>query len=186
VDVKTLCLGVLTLGEHSGYQIKKHFEDAFSHFFPAGYGSIYPALAALAAERLVTVTEVAPCGGKPAKKVYALTPAGRARLRQELGVAAPSHRVRSQFVVQLYFAHLLGADALAEKLDERLADIERSLDAVRCFEQGGHPPPARAMVAGLARATLEAQRDFLLAHRGQFLSALAEPAATSLEEEPAP
>ncbi len=33
MDVKTLCLGVLCHGDATGYDIKKHFETAFSHFF---------------------------------------------------------------------------------------------------------------------------------------------------------
>ena len=48
MDVKTLCLGLLTAGEACGYDLKKTFESSFKHFFPAGYGSIYPALADLA------------------------------------------------------------------------------------------------------------------------------------------
>ena len=48
MDIKTLCLGVLTQGEASGYDIKKHFECVFSHFYVAGFGSIYPALTELA------------------------------------------------------------------------------------------------------------------------------------------
>ena len=48
LDVKTLCLGLLSRGEASGYDLKKDFESLFRHFFPAGYGSIYPALAGLA------------------------------------------------------------------------------------------------------------------------------------------
>ena len=48
MDVKTLCLGVLHLGDASGYEIKKQCEEGpFGQFFAAGFGSIYPALAAL-------------------------------------------------------------------------------------------------------------------------------------------
>jgi hypothetical protein len=54
MDVKTLCLGVLTEGNKSGYEIKRCFEEAFSHFFVAGFGSIYPALAELSRAGLVT------------------------------------------------------------------------------------------------------------------------------------
>ena len=40
MDVKTLCLGVLTLGDASGYEIRKQFEEGpFAHFFGASYGS---------------------------------------------------------------------------------------------------------------------------------------------------
>ena len=58
MDTRTLCLGVLTERPMSGYEIKKHFEQAFRHFFMAGFGSIYPALAELARDGLVTVESV--------------------------------------------------------------------------------------------------------------------------------
>ena len=44
MDVKTVCLGMLTDGTASGYDLKKEFESTFAHFFAAGYGSIYPAV----------------------------------------------------------------------------------------------------------------------------------------------
>jgi DNA-binding PadR family transcriptional regulator len=53
MDVKTVCLGMLTDGDASGYDLKKEFESSFGHFFAAGYGSIYPALGALARDGMV-------------------------------------------------------------------------------------------------------------------------------------
>ncbi|MCZ6511637.1 MAG: PadR family transcriptional regulator, partial [Alphaproteobacteria bacterium] len=48
MDTKTLCLGVLTHGDASGYEIKKALEDGpFGHIQEIGFGSIYPALAKL-------------------------------------------------------------------------------------------------------------------------------------------
>lgn len=83
MDVKTVCLGMLTDGEASGYDLKKHFESSFGHFFAAGYGSIYPALASLAAHELVSC-QCIPQDGKPDRKVYSITSAGRAALQVEL------------------------------------------------------------------------------------------------------
>ena len=77
MDVKTVCLGMLTDGEASGYDLKKHFESSFGHFFAAGYGSIYPALASLAADGQVSCKCI-PQEGKPDRKVYSITDAGRA------------------------------------------------------------------------------------------------------------
>ena len=57
MDVKTVCLGILTNGESSGYDMKKCFESSFGHFFAAGYGSIYPALASMAEDGLVEYRE---------------------------------------------------------------------------------------------------------------------------------
>ncbi len=75
MDVKTVCLGLLTFGEASGYDLKKHFDAAFEHFFSTGYGSIYPALASLAEEGLADCTAV-PQAGRPDRKVYRITAAG--------------------------------------------------------------------------------------------------------------
>jgi len=56
MDVKTLCLGVLSRGTASGYEIKKQCEEGpFAHFYAAGFGSIYPALNALLNNRLISL-----------------------------------------------------------------------------------------------------------------------------------
>ena len=45
MNIRTLCLGILSFREATGYEIKKMVEDGmFSHFIDASYGSIYPAL----------------------------------------------------------------------------------------------------------------------------------------------
>jgi hypothetical protein len=45
VHVKTLCLAVLSMGDASGYEIKKLLEGPFRHIHEASFGAIYPALA---------------------------------------------------------------------------------------------------------------------------------------------
>ena len=53
MNVRTLCLGVLSFGEATGYEIKKEIEEGpFSHFIEASFGSIYPALTQLLGEGL--------------------------------------------------------------------------------------------------------------------------------------
>lgn len=64
MDVETVCLGMLTDGAASGYELKKQFESTFGHFFAAGYGSIDPALSSLAGQGLVTCEHIAQ-DGKP-------------------------------------------------------------------------------------------------------------------------
>ena len=77
MDVKTLCLGVLTEGDKTGYEIKRCFEEAFSHFFGAGFGSIYPALADLSRRGLV---KKLPCRECPVAVLVALSAAAETRL----------------------------------------------------------------------------------------------------------
>lgn len=164
MDVKTICLGVLTLGDKSGYEIKKHVEHGFSHFFVAGFGSIYPALGELTRPGLVTCTDITQ-RKRPDKKVYSITRRGR----EQLIDTPPRHKARSEFAVLLYFAHLLPPSRLAELLDQRAHDIADMLATSDAFERHAHPSPSREMVAGLGRAALSAQLEFLQDRREWLL-----------------
>ncbi|GAB6042906.1 helix-turn-helix transcriptional regulator [Endothiovibrio diazotrophicus] len=177
MDVKTLTLGVLCLGEASGYEIKKRFEDAFQHFFAAGFGSIYPALKKAEEEGLVTCTEV-PQEGRPDKKVYRITAAGRAAFAAELAATSPEHKVRSEFLVLIYFAHLLPPARLAEVLEERqrgFEEMRRMVEGcdVECPE-AGELTPALRFVAGYATAVFGAAIDYIDAHKGELVDAIKE------------
>lgn len=173
MDVKTLCLGALTFGEASGYDIKKFFECTFSHFFVAGYGSIYPALSTLAEQGLVTCRTESQ-EGKPDRKLYALTREGREALLQDLGGAPPNHKVRSEFLVQMFFAHLLPRERLEELFEQRLESVERNLEQIESFmrehKSGACPAePGALFCAGFGRAVLSAGRDFILTHRAEVI-----------------
>ena len=77
MDVRTICLGILTRGPATGYEIKKLFEDdGYQHFVEASFGSIYPALNRLTEEGLVSVREDAQ-EKRPDRKVYSITTAAR-------------------------------------------------------------------------------------------------------------
>lgn len=124
MDVKTVCLGMLTDGPASGYDLKKQFESSFAHFFAAGYGSIYPALSSLADSQLVDCEEVAQ-EGKPDRKVYRITDAGRDFLKDALQNPCPCHKVRSEFLATMCFAHLMRRGDIETVLDHRLEEIDR-------------------------------------------------------------
>ena len=170
MDVKDLCLGALTHGEATGYDIKKFFESSFSHCFLAGYGSIYPALAELTAEKLVTARTV-PGQGGPSRKIYRLTEAGRKAFLSRLRKTIPQHKVKSEFLVLMHFAEFLPAERLDAILDERLEDIQHQLKLIRAFESrvsnpdAPHSPGAR-FVCGFGRAVMTAASDYIQTHRG--------------------
>lgn len=124
MDVKTVCLGMLTDGPASGYDLKKQFESSFAHFFAAGYGSIYPALSSLAESGLVECEEV-PQDGKPDRKVYRITDEGRSFLREALQNPCPCHKVRSEFLATMCFAHLMRPADIETVLDHRVEEIAR-------------------------------------------------------------
>jgi PadR family transcriptional regulator AphA len=158
MDVRTLCLGVLSLGDASGYEIKKRLEDTFSHFYDASFGSIYPALSRLQSEGLVRC-EIETQAKRPDKKVYSLTVDGRLTLIQELNKLPGHDRVRSEFLVAMYFADLLPAGQVANLIDRRIA--EHRGQVVELAEREGQGTPAQRFVAGYGRALYDAAAAYL-------------------------
>ncbi len=119
MDVKTLCLGVLSRGACSGYEIRKQFEEGpFSHFQEAGFGSIYPALKKLTEETLVTC-EQRPQDSRPDKKVYAITQKGRHALFEAVNRPPGEDKFRSDFMYMMFFSDLISPADLDRRIAER-------------------------------------------------------------------
>jgi PadR family transcriptional regulator, regulatory protein AphA len=184
MDVKILCLGVLTERPMTGYAIKKRFETGFRHFFVAGFGSIYPALAELARDGLVTVESVAQ-DKRPDKKVYRVTPAGRALLGRELAATEPRHKVRSEFLTLVYFAHLLPPERVAAVLDVMTHEWQRILDEdLQAAERRGDGPeltPGRRFALEFGRTMLSTALDHVRRHAPELLRQLDRPAAPTAQ-----
>ena len=162
MDVKTVCLGMLTDGEASGYDLKKEFESSFGHFFAAGYGSIYPALNALARDGLVECRCI-PQEGKPDRKVYRITESGRTQLLEALGNPCPSHKVRSEFLATMCFAHLMTREQVETVLDNRVREMANYLELFREFEttcMDDWPPGAR-FVLGFGKTMMQTMREYV-------------------------
>ena len=180
MDVKTVCLGMLTRGEASGYDLKKDFESSFAHFFAAGYGSIYPALAGLARQGLVDCREV-PQDGKPDRKVYSITEAGMQHLLRELDNPAPSHKIRSEFLATMCFAHLLEPAKVRAVLDSRIEDVDRCLrmlDEIECSCDEEWPAGV-TFTLEFGRAMLRAQKEFVERNRHRVEGQSAPPARSA-------
>lgn len=172
MDVKSVCLGILTSGPASGYDLKKCFESTFGHFFPAGYGSIYPALAALSDEGLVACEEVAQ-DGKPDRKVYSITAEGERVLDSALDNPAPTHRVRSEFLATLFFAHLMSAKQIDTVLDHRCAESEAFIEELSAlnFGEDSHWPPGAEFAAGFGIAMADACKRYIAENRHKLATA---------------
>lgn len=171
MDTKTLCLGVLTRGDASGYEIKKAFESGpFGHIQEIGFGSIYPALAQLLKDDLVTVTQYAQVG-RPDKKVYSLTSSGRLYLLDALDEPTEPDKVRSDFLFHMMFAHLLSPSALEDMIDERMAVLKSGIANLENFSDAGFPLASEEFINGYALAIYRAMADYIEEHRYQLVGA---------------
>jgi DNA-binding PadR family transcriptional regulator len=157
---------MLSDGPASGYDLKKQFESSFAHFFAAGYGSIYPALSTLAKDGLVSCEEI-PQEGKPDRKVYRITEDGHDALLSALADPTPSHKVRSEFLAMMCFAHLMTAEQIDTVVDNRLGDIEcyKQLFAELEASCDEHWTPGHHFVLGFGRTIAETMKKYIETNR---------------------
>jgi DNA-binding PadR family transcriptional regulator len=157
---------MLTEGEASGYDLKKEFESSFSHFFAAGYGSIYPALNALARDGLVECQHI-PQEGKPDRKVYRITESGREHLLAALQNPCPSHKVRSEFLATMCFAHLMSREQIETVLDNRVKEMTDYLRLFKEFEASCMDdwPPGARFVLGFGQTMMKTMREYVEENR---------------------
>ena len=174
MDAKTLCLAVLSRGDASGYEIKKKLEEApFSHFQDTGFGSIYPALGALSKDGLVTGRAM-PQEKRPDKKVYSITPAGRTTLIEALQHPPGPDKFRSDFLFILFLADHASPEHLRRIIDDRISTYEERIAAMEERCSGDTKlPPGHAFVHGFGLMLYRTAREYLLAHREEFLKEMA-------------
>ncbi len=174
MDAKTLCLGALTCGDASGYEIKKMFEEgAFAHFHQVSFGSIYPALAKLCEEGLIDMHEESQ-DGRPDKKVYSLTDKGRDALRLAVKKTPAPDKVRSEVMVMFFLQEYLEADHLSEVFYQQLNTYRALLEKVNELDDTGMTSE-QMFVRGLGRT-----------YYGSIVKYMEENASMILREETKP
>lgn len=170
IDVKTLCLGVLSRGDASGYEIRKAFDEgALSHFSDAGFGSIYPALKRLTEDGHIQLLPQEG-EGRPDKKVYRITPAGRSALYQALARQPSPDKLRSDFMFIVSFGHLLQPRHLDRVVGDRIAYLRRLVEQMDRTPDS-HASAGERFVDGLSRALYVAAADYLEKNRNSLLDA---------------
>ena len=182
MNVRTICLAILYEGEATGYEIRKlSVEGDYSYFIDASFGSIYPALAKLEADNLVS-SHVEQQDGKPAKKIYAITEAGRRAFIASLFEKLGDDEFRSEFLLFARFASELPASLVETRLRERVASIDAEISEMNRLSED-HTHPADCWVIDYGRTCMAVARDYIVAHMGELI-ALARPetAATDAAE----
>ena len=139
MDVRTLCLGILTFGDATGYEIKKTFQERLSLVFDAGYGSIYPALTKLTADKLVSCRSETQ-DKRPDKKVYSITTEGRLAFVKALKKEPAQDKFKSEALTTLMFAHLLPARNVSALIDTIINDYEQNITELskECTMKNSH------------------------------------------------
>jgi PadR family transcriptional regulator, regulatory protein AphA len=176
MDARTLSLGSLGLGDASGYEIKKLYEEGdLSHFYAVGFGSIYPALTRLVEEGSAECFDQ-PQDKRPDKKVYRITRKGRRELIRSLAVQPGPDKIRSELCFLLLFANLLPAAQIEKLIDDRIAWYREQMAEIDASEAETPDASASArFLGGLGHAIYKAAADFMATHKSEIVAAAQAP-----------
>ena len=120
MSLRFTLLGFLSYGAQTGYDLKKCMDNSTQFFWCAGLSQIYPTLKKLAEEGRVEAI-VVPQEGKPDKKVYFITEAGRAALLDWL--AEPLNELwpkKEPALLKLFFSGALDKEMVLAQLRRQL------------------------------------------------------------------
>ncbi|MBO7745604.1 PadR family transcriptional regulator [Paenibacillus sp. MWE-103] len=146
----------------SGYELTKLLQV----FWQAQHSQIYPLLAKLEKEGLVTF-ELIGQTGKPDKKLYSITDAGTGRLRAWIKEQPPSDILeRDEFLIKIYAIGLLdpetGRKLFLERREALLARLARMQEGMKGMEEDEDPPVADIASKQFGRYLLYERRMRLL------------------------
>ena len=169
MNVRTLCLSVLYDCEATGYDIRRLcVEGEFAYFVEASFGSIYPALARLEEDGLVTSRTV-PQKGKPARKVYSITEEGRRAFAEELTGPVGEDVFRSPFLMLARFVSILPQDLVRARINEQIERIAAERKAMDQIQQDHPDSQADRWVINYGREVLGVAEKYLRTHMDELI-----------------
>ncbi len=139
-QTQTAVLGALSVLPMTGYALREEIRAVLGHFWSESFGQIYPALAELERQQLI---ERRGADGSRSS-VFAITPAGTARLRELLSAPVQPVRPRNGLLLRLFFGRQLGPGACRTLIKDARAQAEAQLAdlaAARAESQEGGEHP---------------------------------------------
>jgi len=125
----------------SGYELGRRFDKSIGHFWSATHQQIYKVLGRMAEAGLVEVSEVEQ-DGRPDKKVYVITDAGRTELFDWTARPTPPERLRSSFAVKLRALPFGDRDAIVDDVRRIRAEHVEKLTYYESSAAKFYPDPS--------------------------------------------
>lgn len=165
MELECVLLGLISMRPGvTGYELNRIMRES-TGYLVASLSHIYPALRRLHDRGLVTYSDV-PIKNRLAKKMYSITPAGEALLREWLAqpVEARELDVRP-FLLKMAFSPLMDKASILAHMDREIArleryhlEVERGIDIEIDYLDKTNVDPARAglLWSGLNRISVRA------------------------------
>jgi len=127
ITLHSALLGLLARRPLTGYEILKRFTRSVVFFWNAKRSQIYAELKRM--ERLGFVTSrVSVQQGRPNKRLYAITPAGKAALRLWLDRPTPAGPIKDEMLLRTFFSHVLPPPRAVAYLERHGEEHRRVLE----------------------------------------------------------
>jgi PadR family transcriptional regulator, regulatory protein AphA len=152
-------LSILALREHPTYELAKQMRDSLRYLWPRAESNVYAEPRRLVDAGLAEVREER--NGDRRRKVYAITPAGRAALASWLSSPSARQRYESEALLKVFFAEngtkrdlLAAIRGLREDALAAIAHFQRFADL---YAAGGGRYPERFALSALVARLLSEQ-----------------------------
>lgn len=122
-QTETAVLGGLSIEPMTGYALREAIRDVLGHFWSESFGQIYPTLRRLQGEGLIESVTSEDTG----RATFAITNAGRQRLRERLGEPIQQAAPRNALLLRLFFGRQLGPVACRQLVEDARAQAESRL-----------------------------------------------------------
>jgi DNA-binding PadR family transcriptional regulator len=128
-------LGMLMKHSLSGYEIKQIFEQRFSYFFQASYGTIYPMLGKMEREGLITKENVIQ-EGRPNKHLYTITDKGKQQFFAYLNSPLKDDTFKSDFLMRLYFGEFVDEENIINWINSEIKHTRELVENLKRDYEG--------------------------------------------------
>jgi len=117
MSLRFALLGLLARESLTGYDLTKRFDSTVGFFWSAKHSQIYPELANLTQEGLVTF-ELVTQTSKPNKKIYTITEEGRNVLRSWIDTPGDRRTVKDPLLMRIWVVGMIDPELALRQLRE--------------------------------------------------------------------
>lgn len=136
-------LSLLADGDYTGYELSKAFDASITYVWAASQSQIYPELHKLADKGLAEGIDVTQ-QGRPDKRMYRITPAGRSALVEWVSRSPTTLGIRDPFQLQAVNSGRLPPDRARQLVTEQRGLLQRRFDILVTIrdqlDSSGHTP----------------------------------------------
>lgn len=159
IALRHALLGLLQAGPRHGYELKQAFEDVLAGTWEVNPGQIYTTLGRMERDGLVA-NEVVEQDGRPDKKVFTLTPDGKAELEHWFGTTLSDQWPRDEFLVKLLIYRIVhGSDGRPLIWQQRRSHLQTIRELVKLRQETNNP--VQRLLLERTVLHLEAEIDWL-------------------------